>query len=60
MRFVIAQVTYTEYVYTIVCMYVGVSFYAYIAANVATVLASLDTNSQLHNQKMDKLNGAFS
>jgi len=52
----ILPVTFSEYVYTIACMYVGVSFYAYIAANVATVLASLDTNTQLHNQKMDKLN----
>ena len=52
----ILPVTFAEYVYTIFCMYVGVSFYAFIAANVATVLASLDTNTQLHNQKMDKLN----
>lgn len=52
----ILPVTFSEYVYTIFCMYVGVSFYAFIAANVATVLASLDTNTQLHNQKMDKLN----
>ena len=52
----IVAVTHAEYIYTIFCMYVGVSFYAYIAANVATVLASLDTNTQMHNQKMDKLN----
>ena len=52
----ILPVTFAEYAYTIFCMYVGVSFYAFIAANVATVLATLDTNTNIHNQKMDKLN----
>eukprot|EP01048_Picozoa_sp_COSAG05_P009401 COSAG05_NODE_769_length_7449_cov_7.225034_1_plen_928_part_00 len=52
----ILPISDAEYVYTIVCMYVGVSFYAYIAANVATVLASLDTKCQIQEQKMDKLN----
>eukprot|EP01048_Picozoa_sp_COSAG05_P016047 COSAG05_NODE_2016_length_3693_cov_2.028659_1_plen_1040_part_00 len=52
----ILPISDAEYIYTIVCMYVGVSFYAYIAANVATVLASLDTKCQIQEQKMDKLN----
>jgi CRP-like cAMP-binding protein len=52
----ILPVTNSEYIYTILCMYVGVSFYAFIAANVATVLASLDTKCQIQDQKMDKLN----
>eukprot|EP01050_Picozoa_sp_SAG11_P005300 SAG11_NODE_367_length_10114_cov_16.930904_4_plen_85_part_00 len=37
-------------------MYVGVSFYAYVAANVASVLATLDSSSHIQMRKMDRLN----
>eukprot|EP01051_Picozoa_sp_SAG22_P002791 SAG22_NODE_128_length_18787_cov_19.577108_11_plen_761_part_00 len=51
----ILPITTCEYVYTIFCMYIGVSFYAYVAANVASVLATLDSSSEVHNRKMDRL-----
>ena len=52
----ICPITACEYIYTTLCMYIGVSFYAYVAANVATVLATLDSSSEIQNKKMDRLN----
>ena len=45
----------TEYIYTIVVMLMGVSFYAYIASNVAIVLANMDEVGSEYRDNMEKL-----
>ena len=44
-----------EYIYTIVVMLMGVSFYAYIASNVAIVLANMDEVGSEYRDNMEKL-----
>jgi len=45
----------TEYLYTIVVMLMGVSFYAYIASNVSIVLANMDEAGSEYRDNMEKL-----
>jgi hypothetical protein len=45
----------TEYIYTIVVMLMGVSFYAYIASNVSIVLANMDEAGSEYRDNMEKL-----
>lgn len=44
-----------EYIYTIVVMLMGVSFYAYIASNVSIVLANMDEAGSEYRDNMEKL-----
>jgi hypothetical protein len=44
-----------EYIYTIIVMLMGVSFYAYIASNVSIVLANMDEAGSEYRDNMEKL-----
>jgi hypothetical protein len=45
-----------ETAFTMVAMVVGVSIYAYIVGNMATLVANLDRSAQLFRERMDSIN----
>ena len=51
----ITPATPAEFIYTIVVMLIGVSFYAYIASNVSIVLSNLNESGAEFKNNMDKL-----
>jgi hypothetical protein len=48
--------TTVETIFTMVAMCTGVTIYAYIIGNMATIIANLDATAQAYRQKMDRIN----
>ncbi|SCC90892.1 Uncharacterized protein SCG7109_BV_00020 [Chlamydiales bacterium SCGC AG-110-M15] len=52
----ITPTTSTEILFTMIAMCIGVSIYAYIIGNMASLVANIDAVAQAYRQKMDSIN----